>query len=537
MNQIGGAFSGVEPRSGLLYASFGQRAGAYLLDGVVALTTLIVAAVVAGVAGVIDPGLGSAVSLIASLAYFAVSFALLIVGDGGALGQTLGKHLVGIKVVGPQPGPIGYGAGALRCLGRMVDNIFCCFPVGLIWPLFDNERRAWHDIVADTRVVVAPPGEQSLGYWWRNVRLSGSSPAGPAAGDHVAPGGANRARAGLALGLVTVVAALVAGAVLVVDALTDDTDSGAPTGAIGGGDAGADEFTGDGAPPSEPEVQQAPVTQADRSTPAIGIGAQDFGESAILAEIYEQALDTEGFDASVQEVGGFRDELFIALESGRVNMAPDYVASELSFLNGTTGRTTADVDTAFEDLQEALDPRGLVALQPSEAVDTNAFVVTPETAQQHGLTTLSDLARVGQDFTVGGTQDCETNPWCLPGLREVYGLDLSPNFVQLDPGLTGTALEEGSVDVAPVFSTDGRIPAEGWVLLEDDKQMAGADNVFPVATQDLIDAHGTALTDVLDTISAELTTEDLALLNMYYDIDKQDADVIATSWLADHGLA
>src|SRR5262245_4271907 len=62
--------------------------------------------------------------------------------------------------------------------------------------------------------------------------------------------------------------------------------------------------------------------------PAIKIGAQDFGESAILSEIYKQALNANGFDASIAEVGGFRDLLFAAFDKGSVNLAPEYVASE-----------------------------------------------------------------------------------------------------------------------------------------------------------------------------------------------------------------
>ena len=88
--------------------------------------------------------------------------------------------------------------------------------------------------------------------------------------------------------------------------------------------------------------------------PAISIGAQDFGESAILAEIYAQALTEAGFDASVTEVGGYRDLLFGAFESGDVNLAPDYVASQLEFLNDFAGEATSDVDETFALLEPLL---------------------------------------------------------------------------------------------------------------------------------------------------------------------------------------
>ena len=270
--------------------------------------------------------------------------------------------------------------------------------------------------------------------------------------------------------------------------------------------------------------------------PAISIGAQDFGESLILAEIYRGALDDAGYDADIAEVGGFRDLLFGAFESGDVNLAPDYVASQLEFLNDFAGQATSDVDETFGLLEPLLEEKGLVGLAPSEAVDTNAFVVTQETSDDLGITTLSDLADKGADLTLGGPQDCESNAFCIPGLKDVYGLDMSANFEPLDPGLVATSLSEGAIDVGLLFSTDGRIASEGWVLLEDDQQMLAADNVFPVMSQEVADAYGDDLTELLDSISTELTTEDLIELNKRYDVDKDDAEDIAADWLTDHGF-
>jgi osmoprotectant transport system substrate-binding protein len=271
--------------------------------------------------------------------------------------------------------------------------------------------------------------------------------------------------------------------------------------------------------------------------PAVNIGAQDFGESAILAQIYQQALTGAGIDASVAEVGGFRDLLFAAFESGDVNLAPDYVASQLEFLNDGAGEATSDVDETFALLEPLLAERDLVGLTPSDAVDTNAFVVTQETADELGLETLSDLAEKGQDLTLGGFQDCEENAFCIPGLERVYGLDLSGSFTPLDNAVVGDTLASGEIDVAVLTTTDGRIEDEGWVLLEDDQKMLAADNVFPVLTQELVDAYGDDLTGVLDQVSGELTTDGLTELNKRYDVDKDDAEDIAADWLDDAGIS
>jgi osmoprotectant transport system substrate-binding protein len=286
----------------------------------------------------------------------------------------------------------------------------------------------------------------------------------------------------------------------------------------------------------DPVASDSDQTEVRGGAPAISIGAQDFGESAILAEIYAQALAAQGFDADVQTLGGFRDVLFSAIDSGDVNLAPDYAASALEFLNDNAGEATGDVDETFDLLQPRLEELGLVGLEPSEAVDTNAFVVTQDTADELGLESLSDLAAKGADLTLGAPQDCETTRFCIPGLQDVYGLDMSGNFTPLDAGVILTSLQEGAVDVGLMFSTDGRIASEGLVLLDDDQNMLAADNVFPVVSQELVDAYGDDLTSVLDDISAELTTEDLTELNRRFDEDREDADGIAESWLSDRGI-
>jgi osmoprotectant transport system substrate-binding protein len=271
--------------------------------------------------------------------------------------------------------------------------------------------------------------------------------------------------------------------------------------------------------------------------PDISIGAQDFGESAILAEIYKGALEANGFTASVQPVGGFRDLELGAFESGDINLAPEYAASMLEFLNGQAGQATGDAQQTTDLLNEQLATIDLLALDPSDAVDTNAFVVTQETAGALGITTLSDLASKGADLTLGGPPDCETNPFCIPGLENVYGIDMSGNFQPLDAGqITVQALEAGQIDVAILFSTSGIIADRGFVLLTDDQSMLAADNVLPVLSATLDAAYGASLSDVLDDVSSKLTTSDLTAMNKRFDIDNEDADTIAADWLSDNGF-
>lgn len=317
--------------------------------------------------------------------------------------------------------------------------------------------------------------------------------------------------------------ALIAVLALLASACGDDDDSDVAS-------------SGDGDGASQTEEETAVGTEA-ADGPPVRIGAQDFGESAILAEIYGQALEANGYEVEMVSVGGFREVLLAAFDNGEVNFSPEYAASMLEYLNDGAGAATADADETVGLLQAELDGLELVALEPAPAVDTNAFVVTKETADELGLATLSDLPADGGGLKLGAPQDCETNPFCLPGLERVYGVDLSGDFVPLESSLVAESLAGDAVQVGVLFSTSGRIADEGWVLLEDDKGMLAADNVTPVLSQELVDAYGQELQDLVDEISAAIDTATLTELNKRFDIDREDADDIAASFIEEAGLA
>jgi osmoprotectant transport system substrate-binding protein len=269
--------------------------------------------------------------------------------------------------------------------------------------------------------------------------------------------------------------------------------------------------------------------------PTVVIGAQNFGESLILAQVYGQALEEAGCTVRQQALGGFRDLVFTSFESGEINFSPEYAASALEFLNGFAGEASGDIGETATKLRAELEGRDLAALEASPAVDSNAFVVTAETAQRLGLNAVSDLT---EGLRLGGPPDCADNASCLPGLNTVYGLDLSSTFIPLDGAgpITVAALDGGEIDVAVLFSTNGVIADRGWVVLEDDRGLINADNIIPVVSASLVEAHGDAFVALINRISAAMDTASLTELNRQYDIELEDGDVVARNWLTAAGF-
>jgi len=269
--------------------------------------------------------------------------------------------------------------------------------------------------------------------------------------------------------------------------------------------------------------------------PAIVVSSFDFGESEILAEIYAQAMEAEGYAIERSLRVGSREVLKPAIESGEVDFVPEYVGSALEV--GFEQEPTADTDETRDALITAFEPKGVAVLEAAPAQDKNGIVVTAATADSLDLEKVSDLEGQSADLTFGGPPECPNRPRCLIGLQDVYGLEFAA-FQALDVGgpLTVEALDGGAIDVALIFTTDGVIAARSFVLLEDDKGLQPAENVVPVIRQEILDAYGGDLENLINDVSAKITTEELTELNRRAGIDREDPNAIATDWLSENGF-
>jgi osmoprotectant transport system substrate-binding protein len=271
------------------------------------------------------------------------------------------------------------------------------------------------------------------------------------------------------------------------------------------------------------------------------VGAANFGESEILANMYAKVLTKAGYKTQIKKGDLTRDLIAKAMLSGQISLTPEYVGTDTEYWNvakngkDAPAKATSDPAATATALRDFLAEKDLTAYEPSPAADQNAFAVTKATADKDGLKTMSDLAKVASTFTLGGPPECPTRPFCQAGLEKTYGLKFKA-FKALDPGgpLTKNALTDGKIDIGLVFSSDGGIVARNFVVLEDDKHLQTADNVIPVLRKDI---DSPELKAALDGLSAKLTTEALSALNKQVDIDKADAADVAAKWLTDNGLA
>jgi osmoprotectant transport system substrate-binding protein len=268
-----------------------------------------------------------------------------------------------------------------------------------------------------------------------------------------------------------------------------------------------------------------------RSGPEIVVGSFGFGESEILGEVYAQGLASAGYPVSHHAQIGPREVVKPQLEIGEVGLVPEYVGSALEV--GFGGMPNANAEEVRMALATAYEPAGVAVLDLAPVGVTNAFVITQATADEHDISTVSDLAKLGV-VSLGGPPECRDRPRCAVGLTTTYELEVE--FTALDAGgpLTLAALRAGEIDVGLFFST--LVFDADLVQLEDDRGLQPAENVVPVIRRELIDAYGDDLVARINEISASITKEGLTELNRQFTIEQRDAVAIATDWLKEMGL-
>ena len=258
----------------------------------------------------------------------------------------------------------------------------------------------------------------------------------------------------------------------------------------------------------------------------IVIGSQAYYSNEIIAEIYAQALENAGFEVERNFQIGQRDAYLPALESGEVDLFPEYSGNLLQFYDPATTATTSD--DVYAALQDAL-PEGLTVLDQSSATDQDSYNVTAAFADQYSLSSLADLASVDVPLTLGGAPELEERPYGPTGLLEKYGVTVG---FSATGDTTVEDLLAGTVNIANVYSADPRIQTEDLVTLADPEGLFLASNVVPLVNADIADE----IAEVINAVSAALTPEGLVDLNVQSTVDEKSSADIATAWLTEQGL-
>ena len=267
------------------------------------------------------------------------------------------------------------------------------------------------------------------------------------------------------------------------------------------------------------------------ATATVVVGSANFPESALLAEIYAGALSARGVTVQKKLNIGSRETYIPALKDGSIDLIPEYTGVLDQYFNKSAKAT--DSNAVYAELKAAV-PATMTILNKSAAQDKDAVVVTKGTAAKLGLKSIADLQTYAKDLTLGGPPEWKTRPTGVPGLKKFYNLDFK-DFRPLDAGgpLSVQALKNGQVDAVNLFTTDPSIADNGFVILDDPKNLFAAQNVVPLIAKSKVTP---TISASLNAVSAKLDTATLGELVKEVVVDKKDPAVVAKEFLAKNGL-
>ena len=274
---------------------------------------------------------------------------------------------------------------------------------------------------------------------------------------------------------------------------------------------------------------------------SVVISGQDFVESAIMAEMYDQVLTAEGYSVE-QKLVDTRDIYFDQLSKGSVDIVPDYLAGIGDYLNiqanGANAKpiTTNSPDESLDAITPLAKEAGITLLQPAEAANQNGYAVTEDFAKENNLETLSDLGKLDQPITLAAAPDCEERMDCAKGLKQVYNIEIDKVLpLGFGGAPTRNSVEDGESDVGQFGTTDASVEDAGLVFLEDDKGLQPAQNLTPAVNTEFLEENPD-VADTLNELSAQVTTDDLMELNHQAGSERVAVPDVVSEYLNDSGL-
>jgi osmoprotectant transport system substrate-binding protein len=280
------------------------------------------------------------------------------------------------------------------------------------------------------------------------------------------------------------------------------------------------------------------TTATSASTPGEGkppvtIGTKNFTEQFVLGQLYKQALEARGFTVNLKENIGSTELADRALRSGQIDFFPEYIGIFNTAVAGDA-RAYDSVDAAYAAGRAFAARQGWTLLDLTPFTDTDALAVLPDYARENDLRTVADLRAI-RGLRLGAPPEFRERETGLVGLERKYGIT-DVEFSPLTIGLQYQALDNGKIDVADVFTTDGQLEGGRYVVLEDPENVFGFQQVTPVVTDETLRREGPGFPETLTAVSAKLTTEAMQRMNAAVAIDRQSPEEVAQQYLQANGL-
>lgn len=267
---------------------------------------------------------------------------------------------------------------------------------------------------------------------------------------------------------------------------------------------------------------------ASPSDTTIRIGSKDFTESLVVAEIYAQALEDNGYN--VKRVYNISSSLVHkSIVNNKIDLYPEYTGTGLMTILGMKMMT--DPDKVYQTVKAKYEKKyHLTWLKYAKANDSSGLAMRKATADKYNIKTISDLQANASKIRMASQGEYEQRADGLPMLEKVYGKFNWKSSKVYDNSLKYEILDKDEADVTPAYTTEGRLAeTKKFVLLKDDKHVWPPYNLAPVVRDNILKANP-KIAGILNKVSATLDTATVTKLNARVDIDGEEYKKVAKDY-------
>lgn len=260
----------------------------------------------------------------------------------------------------------------------------------------------------------------------------------------------------------------------------------------------------------------------------IVIGSKNFNEQLILGNILGTLIE-DNTNYKVKEdlnLGG-TSVVFNALKSGDVDLYVEYTGTGL--VDIMKQKPIGDANKVYDKVQTYFNKEyGMVWLKPLGFNNTYVLAMKKDTASKYNINSISDLAKVSNQLTLGSTMEFLNRSDGYLGLQKTYGLNFKATK-GVDGGLRYTALASNETQVADAFSTDGILQKMNLKTLKDDKHFFPPYYAVPLVKQSTLEKFP-KIKPLIEKLQGKITDEDMRKMNLKVD-NGADPKVVGDAYL------
>lgn len=265
---------------------------------------------------------------------------------------------------------------------------------------------------------------------------------------------------------------------------------------------------------------------------SLTLGSRNNTESIILSHIMGQLIENKtDIEVMYKENLGGSNVVWNAMLNGLIDVIPDYTGTiVVNYYHEDPGTAEETLATT----KRLVNEDGIIAFDTFGFNNTYTLALDESRAEELGVKTFSEFAKVSEDFVLGAVFEFIDRPDGLPGFQKEYGLKFK-DVKGMDHGIMYRSIGAKEVDVINSYTTDGQLQDYDLRVLEDDKSYFPPYHALPLVRKETLLEYP-EIEAVLKQLAGMIDEEAMQKMNAKVDNEGMMVEQVAQDFLVESGL-